>query len=127
VIYSPAVPVFRDGHDRLLPEPYPVSFLTCAAPNRAAIARSRPAELPEVVPTLRRRAARILAVAAAHGHRRLVLGAWGCGVFGNDPVEVAVAFAAALRERPFFDLVVFAVLDRAGGPARRAFTDEFRA
>jgi uncharacterized protein (TIGR02452 family) len=71
---------------------------------------------------LTRRASRILAIAAAHGHRSLVLGAWGCGVFGNDPAVVADAFAAALRANPWFDRVVFAILDRqAGSPARAAF------
>jgi uncharacterized protein (TIGR02452 family) len=55
----------------------------------------------------------VLGVAAAHGHRSLVLGAWGCGVFGNDPAEVASLFGMAL-EGPFagaFEAVVFAVLD----------------
>jgi uncharacterized protein (TIGR02452 family) len=65
---------------------------------------------------LRRRAARVLAVAAAHRHRRLVLGAWGCGVFGNDPTMVAEAFAAALERYPM-EHVVFAVL----GPNRAEF------
>jgi len=31
-------------------------------------------------------------LAAAHGYTRLVLGAWGCGVFRNDPEVVAAAF-----------------------------------
>jgi hypothetical protein len=105
---------------------YPVSFLTAAAPNRAAIARSQAALLPTVPAVLERRAARVLAVAAAHGHRRLVLGAWGCGVFGNDPATVAAAFASALRSSPWFDEVVFAVLDRqTGTPTRAAFVKEF--
>lgn len=123
VIYSPAVPVFRDDKGNLLPEPYPVSFLTAAAPNRTAIARSQPQHLPGLPAVLARRAARVLAVAAAHGHRRLVLGAWGCGVFGNDPATVAAAFAAALRDSPWFDRVVFAVLDRQPAtPTLAAFT-----
>jgi uncharacterized protein (TIGR02452 family) len=122
VIYSPAVPVFRDDKGGLLDEPYPVSFLTAAAPNRAALAGDRP-DLPSI---LRRRAARVLAVAAAHGHRRLVLGAWGCGVFGNDPAVVAAAFADALGAGSWFDEVVFAVLDRQPGtPARAAFANLF--
>jgi uncharacterized protein (TIGR02452 family) len=126
VIYSPAVPVFRDDKGALLREPYPVSFLTAAAPNRAALARSQPEHLPDVPAILTRRAGRVLAVAAAHGHRRLVLGAWGCGVFGNDPATVAAAFAAALRAGPWFDEVVFAVLDRQPGtPTRAAFAEAF--
>jgi uncharacterized protein (TIGR02452 family) len=64
----------------------------------------------------------VLRVAAAHGHRELVLGAWGCGVFGNDPAEVAQVFAETLAASPWFDLVVFAVLDR-GGNTRRAFEE----
>jgi len=127
VIYSPAVPVFRDGHDRLLPRPYPVAFLTCAAPNATQIRLRQPELIPALPGLLRRRAGRVLAVAAAHGHRRLVLGAWGCGVFGNDPAVVAAAFAGALREVPAFDEVVFAVLDRPGGPIRRAFAEAFPA
>jgi hypothetical protein len=112
------------GREPLLADPYPVSFLTAAAPNRAAIARSQPQHLPGLPAMLSRRAARILAVAAAHGHRRLVLGAWGCGVFGNDPATVAAAFATALRASPWFDEVTFAVLDRqTGTPTLAAFAN----
>ncbi|WP_041833003.1 TIGR02452 family protein [Actinoplanes sp. N902-109] len=114
VIYSPRVPVFRDDHGELLDDPYEVSFLTAAAPNRGALPAE---EVPRVPEILRRRARRVLAVAAAHGHRRLVLGAWGCGVFRNDPTEVARAFADALRTTPV-ERVVFAVL----GPNRPEFT-----
>ncbi|MET0418937.1 MAG: TIGR02452 family protein [Actinoplanes sp.] len=127
VIYSPAVPVFKDDTGVLLPAAYPVTFLTAAAPNRAAMVRSQPDALPSVPALLERRAGRVLAVAAAHGHRRLVLGAWGCGVFGNDPATVAAIFARALREAPWFDEVVFAVLDRqAGTPTFAAFADTFK-
>ena len=123
VIYSPRVPVFRDDRGALIDDPYLVSFLTAAAPNRAAMAGNRPQHLDDVSGVLARRARRILAVAAAHGHRRLVLGAWGCGVFGNPPAEVAAIFAGALAACPWFDRVTFAVLDRsAGTPTRTAFS-----
>lgn len=122
VIYSPAVPVFRDDKGALLPAPYPVSFLTTAAPNRSAIVRGQPQYLPDLPAVLARRATRILQVAAANGHRRLVLGAWGCGVFGNEPITVAAAFTAALRRSPWFEQVVFAVLDRqTAAPTYAAF------
>ena len=61
---------------------------------------------------LRTRAARVLQIAAAHRHRQLVLGAWGCGVFSNDPAVVAAAFAHALSRALWFDHIVFAIHDR---------------
>lgn len=75
---------------------------------------------------LHRRAERVLRVAAAHGHRQIVLGAWGCGVFRNSPAVVAGAFQHALTRVPAFERIVFAVLDRTGqGPTYRAFVDAF--
>lgn len=122
VIYSPGVPVFRDDPGRLLEEPYEVAFLTAAAPNKGAIReRSEVVGIPAV---LRRRTAKVLAVAHHHGHRRLVLGAWGCGVFRNDPTTVADAFAGALLGDGVFagrfDHVVFAIWDVAPGAPRLA-------
>jgi uncharacterized protein (TIGR02452 family) len=124
VIYSPQVPVFRDDDGRLLEGPYQVSFLTAAAPNRGALPAGR---ADKVAAVLAVRARRVLAVAAAHHHRRLVLGAWGCGVFRNDPYTVAGAFSDALAHSAgYFDDVVFAVLDHAqGAPVRAAFTARF--
>ena len=128
VIYAPDVPVFRDDRGELLPAPYPVSFLVSAAPNLGAILRGQPESAAAVPEVLARRAARVLQVAAAHGHRRLVLGAWGCGVFANDPGTVALAFREALRGNEFFDEVVFAVLDRQRtAPVRTAFEQVFTA
>lgn len=124
VIYSPRVPVFRDDDGTLLRTPYNVSFLTAAAPNRGAVPASR---ADAVAAGLAARTRRVLTVAAAHGHRRLVLGAWGCGVFRNDPAIVAGAFADALTDTAgWFDQVVFAVLDHTKGtPAHAAFAARF--
>ncbi len=128
VIYSPHVPVFRDDKGNLLEEPYQTSFLTAAAPNLGAINANQPEHLADVPAVLARRARRVLEVAAAHGHRELVLGAWGCGVFRNDPATVAQAFAEALRAVPRFDRVVFAILDGLPGtPVYTAFAKHFGA
>jgi uncharacterized protein (TIGR02452 family) len=128
VIYSPNVPVFRDDKGNLLDQPYTTSFLTAAAPNLGAILRNQPEHAADVPAVLARRARRVLQAAAMHGHRRLVLGAWGCGVFRNDPAAVAGAFADALRVLPGFDLVTFAIRDgRPGTPAYRAFARQFDA
>ncbi|MFI6878781.1 TIGR02452 family protein [Streptomyces sp. NPDC050400] len=121
VIHAPGVPVFRDDRGRLLDEPYEVGFLTSPAPNAGVIARTTPERVHAIPAALAARAERVLEVAAAEGYRRLVLGAWGCGVFRNDPADVAEAFRALLlgRFRGHFDQVVFAVLDRTRDAATR--------
>jgi uncharacterized protein (TIGR02452 family) len=126
VIYSPGVPVFRDDDETLLEEPYLVSFLTAAAPNLGAIMTNQPDSAARVPAVLGARARRVLEVAAANGHRTLVLGAWGCGVFRNDPASVAAIFAGHLSRVPgWFDRVVFPVLDRQPGtPTYSAFARE---
>lgn len=113
MILSPGCPVFRDDNGTLLAEPQTVSFITSAAPNAGAAANTRPDELPAIPDIFRRRSEYVLAVAAAHGYRQLVLGAWGCGVFRNDPAVVANAFAEHLRGiwAGRFERVVFSVLD----------------
>lgn len=57
---------------------------------------------------LHQRAERVLAVAAHHGARQLVLGAWGREVFRNDPREVAEAFHAHLEERHSYEMRYYA-------------------
>ncbi|MFJ7996314.1 TIGR02452 family protein [Streptomyces sp. NPDC096310] len=116
VIHSPGVPVFRDDRGRLLDTPYRVGFLTSPAPNAGVIARRAPEDVHRIPAALAARAERVLETAVAGGYRRLVLGAWGCGVFRNDPAAVAGAFRALLtgagRFAGAFDETVFAVLDR---------------
>jgi uncharacterized protein (TIGR02452 family) len=57
----------------------------------------------------------VLRIAAANGHRQIVLGAFGCGAFGNPGEEVAKMWKRVLQEREFsggwWKDVVFAVLD----------------
>lgn len=93
----------------ILGEDWVCSFLSCAAPN-AAEARRYGYSMADVRSVLEERAARIVRVAAAHDHTELVLGAWGCGVFGNDPELVVSAFLRTLGEGAF-GRVVFAIRD----------------
>ncbi|MFZ3493145.1 TIGR02452 family protein [Streptomyces sp. 5.8] len=114
VIHSPGVPVFRDDRGDLLDTPFRAGFLTSPAPNAGTIRRQEPDREPEIPAALARRAELVLEVAALHGYRGLVLGAWGCGVFQNDPAQVAEAFRGLLTGRfaGVFERVVFGVLDR---------------
>ena len=130
MIYSPQVPVFRDDADQLLARPYAVSFLTAPAVNRGAVAKNEPENLDRVEPTMLSRTEKLLSVAAAHGHETLILGAWGCGVFRNDPAQVASWFHQHFALNPAFQgafrRVIFAVLDRdATLPTFRAFAERF--
>lgn len=128
VIHSPAVPVFRDDRGRLLDAAYGVGFLTSAAPNAGVVLRQAPERVKELPSALAGRAERVLETAAACGYRRLVLGAWGCGVFQNDPAQVAGAFRALLHEggrfHGYFEHIVFGVLDRTRGAVMRAAFEE---
>jgi uncharacterized protein (TIGR02452 family) len=122
-ILSPDVPFFRTDDGTPLPAPWTLSVITCAAPVASAMDAAEAAGLLEV------RIARVLAIAEAYGYGTLVLGAWGCGAFGNDPARTARDFHAALSG-PFegaFATVVFAIADWS--PERRflgPFRDIFR-
>lgn len=105
-ILSPAVPVFRDDAGVALAAPWPLDILTCAAPYAPALGQPQAGDL------LAQRIERVLAIAEAFGYTHLVLGAWGCGAFGNDPERTAWDFHAALTRRAgAFAEVVFAIAD----------------
>jgi uncharacterized protein (TIGR02452 family) len=116
MIYSPEVPVFRDDEHDLLATPYQASFITSAAPLAKHASPSEFSQLPRV---LRERIAKILAVAQSHGHDSLILGAWGCGAFGNDGHQVAELFHLALTVdfAGAFKEITFAIVDTS--PDRR--------
>ena len=106
LIYSYGVPVFRNDNDDLI-NPFYISFITSPAPNTTQLTKEEESEVDNV---LNERISQILSVAAREGHRVLVLGSFGCGVFGNDPVKVARLFALNLMFFKYaFDRVVFAI------------------
>lgn len=118
-LLSREVPVFRDDAGTPRAKPWPLDLITCAAPYAPEVGAEPSARL------LRARIARVLAIAQTHGWTALVLGAWGCGAFGNDPRTTAHDFRDAL-EGPFrgaFETVIFAIADWS--PKRR-FLAPFR-
>jgi putative RNA 2'-phosphotransferase len=125
-IWSPAVPFFRADRGTWLDAPAICSVVTCAAPNAGALRQQDRFDAAAVEAALRRRAALVLGVAAHHRVERLILGAWGAGVFGNDPRVVADAFATLLEGdyRDVFAEVVFAIPGE-GKPNHAAFTARF--
>ena len=118
-IYSPAVPVFRTDDGQNLDAPWLLSFITCAAPYAPTVGQ------PESGDLLQNRIHRILEIARAYGYTDLVLGAWGCGAFGNDAGRTAKDFRQALEGgfRGAFSQIVFAITDWSG---ERRFLGPFR-
>ncbi len=129
VIYTPGVTVFKSdtASPELLPRDkwYDVDVVTCAAPNLSGISID-PARLRELQ---YRRISRVLEVCALNGDDNVVLGAFGCGVFGNDPHVVADASLQAVSDFDgHFRQVVFAVYCRPGDPTNYvAFESALRA
>jgi uncharacterized protein (TIGR02452 family) len=119
MIYSPDVPVFRDDEDDLLEDPYPVSFVTAPAVNTGAVRAREPENIARIEAVMFARIEKVLSLAVVQGLEALVLGAWGCGVFANNPEQVASGFAQHLTGaglfRTAFRKVAFAVLDRTPG------------
>jgi uncharacterized protein (TIGR02452 family) len=114
VIFSPDCPVFRDDAGSLLSEVHCAAFVSSAAPNAGALKTSRPQDLHLVQETLQRRAEYVLALMASQGYRHIVLGAWGCGVFRNDPKVVAEVLMKSLSSPDWagrFSRVVFSIIE----------------
>jgi uncharacterized protein (TIGR02452 family) len=127
-IYSPGVPVFRDDDGELLDEPYLCAFITAPAVNAGVYIKDHKQERVGVVRTeMAERVRKVLAIAAANGHDALVLGAWGCGVFKNDPEMIADLFGEALvtRYMGVFARVNFAVLDSSDRGTIQPFEERF--
>ncbi len=110
MIYSPEVPVFRDDEHRKLEEPFRVAFISAAACDARDVA---PLDQPKIAGAMGARIVKVLATAQANGHDALVLGAWGCGNFANDPGLIAELFRQALHGpfRGAFRHVTFAIVE----------------
>jgi uncharacterized protein (TIGR02452 family) len=83
------------------------NVITCAAPNYTVYKeKSDNDTLYDEV--LRSRIKYILDIARDNEQKILILGAFGCGVFGNDPIKVATMFKSLLRNYKF-EKVIFAI------------------
>lgn len=122
--------VRRVGTYALCPSQGEISIISAAMP--CGIADRRPqggwagsAWAAEVTP----RIAAVLRAAKHSGHANLVLGAFGCGAFGNPPRPVAAIFRDQLLSDEFrgaFGVVVFAIIDPVGTGNLRPFREELQ-
>jgi uncharacterized protein (TIGR02452 family) len=116
-IYSPDVVFFRDAGYNLLSEPVMASILTLPAVNMGQV-REKGESINQAKQAMKERMRLCLAILAREKQKTIILGAYGCGVFCNDPYEVACWWQELLFEEGYgscFKRVIFAVLDKPGG------------
>lgn len=113
MIYSPKVTVIKDDAGNLLDEPYNCSFITSPAVNATIVREREPQNAKKIRDVMSTRIEKILSVALDNGHDTIILGAFGCGVFGNRPVEVAHTFKYVIHNKfnNKFKHIVFAIYD----------------
>ncbi len=113
IIVSPDVPIFKDDYGTLLDKPYIVSILTVPAVNINPLKGGAILLSDVVYETMAYRMVLLLSLACHLKYDTLILGAWGCGAFGNDPKLIAKLFRENLRSKFFnvFKRVVFAIYD----------------
>lgn len=126
IIYTPNVPILKtDDYDMLTDIVY-LDVLTCAAPNLREKNVSKYNQEREPAPDITddelyalhvSRAKQILNVAAMNKVDVLILGAFGCGAFRNNPVVVAKAYADVLPiYEKQFKTIEFAIFCPKGKP-----------
>lgn len=106
-IYSADVTVFKDGEYEWLYDPYQTAFISVAAMNiNRALRQGEPVLVDgrlsdRAVAITKNKIRTIYRIGILHGHDSLVLGAWGCGAFGNPPEQMAQIFVDVLNEDEF--------------------------
>lgn len=103
-IYAPDVHFYHNGGD------VTCDVITCAAPNFSAGAKYANVDSATNSKALFSRIRFVLDVAAVQKVDTLVLGAFGCGVFGQNPTEVAEIMRDLAGKYPFAE-VIFAIPD----------------
>jgi uncharacterized protein (TIGR02452 family) len=126
-VYSPEVVFFRDSSFSLLAKPVCASILTLPAVNMGQV-REKGEDVRQAKQVMKERMRLCLAIFAHEERQTIVLGAYGCGVFQNDPAEVANWWHELLLGEnygAFFDKVIFAILDHPQGENITSFKRAF--
>lgn len=118
LMITPKVEIIRDSNGELLDDTVVVSVVTCAAPM--VFYGKEGMSDAEYDQMMYDRISGLLKCVAYIGYKNLVLGAWGCGAFGNDAAVISDLFYKALKElryngrgqKDLFRTIDFAVLDR---------------
>ena len=96
IMLHPNVEVFKNEAGILLEKPEQIAVVTCAAPIATSFEDLESKKQYEKIFYLR--ILSLLICAAFYEYDYLILGAWGCGSFGNDPKIVAELFRKAIYD-----------------------------
>ncbi|MCD7772165.1 MAG: TIGR02452 family protein [Oscillospiraceae bacterium] len=116
IVMSHNVEVIKNRSCETLVKPFEITVMTCSAPMiRMGLEGMSQDEYEEMLGT---RIRGMLTVAATEKYRHLILGAFGCGVYGNDAKTVAKLFHEAITAFSYagkpaealFDSIDFAVM-----------------
>ena len=92
--------------------PEKISFIACAAPNLTAMKNKKyKYDDNKIYKIVQSRIRNIFKFAEAQKHSTLIVGAWGCGVFGLSAERVAKAYKTVLQENHFGGHLVFSIMD----------------
>ena len=108
MIYSENVPVIRDDFGVLLKSPMHCDFITCPAVNRTFAKFMMPGKKIDRI--METRIKRIITLSVMKKPDVLVLGAFGCGMFGNKREKVLPVFEEMINRYVPEDIeVIFAI------------------
>lgn len=116
MIYSKDIVFIRENSRLLWNSPIIASVLTAPAVNMGQYLLKGNTDKEYAEKVMKDRMRKVLQVFAEQKNEILILGAYGCGVFRNDPKTVATYFVELLKGEGFekyFSEIVFAIYDRS--------------
>lgn len=135
LIYTNDAVFFKDRHYNRI-EPFTCDVVTVAALNLNPTRKLMPGETlhrkfanDEYEIITKNKIRQMFYYASRNGCRYVILGAWGCGVFKNDPIVMSELFWQVMLEwNGAFEKVVFAVINdrNSSGDNFTAFRNRFR-
>lgn len=108
---------FRDSHFRLVKTPTYCKVITAPAVNMGMVRKFGEPE-KSAKHTMKNRMRNILYAFAMAGCTNIILGAFGCGVFKNDPEDIAKYWYELLIEedmKKYFETITFSILNSRSG------------
>jgi len=110
-IYSPSITVIKDKNYQLLKTPFNVAMIACAALRSPPLLKNGQYVRNRDHEMMKYKIEQIFQVGYQMGHDTLILGAFGCGAFRNNPEVVADIFNEVINKYKLcFKNIIFAVM-----------------